>query len=370
MLISRSHLCCLIFFSSLISIVISQTHMSSPKDHTALFIFGDSLFDAGNNNYLKNPIGRANFWPYGETFFKYPTGRCSDGRIIPDFIAEYLNLTYIGPYLEPGKHNFKNGVSFASGGAGALDETHQGKTISLKTQLKYFKKVKQQMKQKLGDRETKKLLSRAIYLFSIGTNDYLSPILTNSSLLQSYTKQEYVGMVIGNLTRVLQEIHENGGRKFGFVSVGAVDCLPNVRAFNSEKSGGCVKQVTKIVKLHNKQFSIVMKQLQTQLHGFKYSDFDFYKSLSERIKNPFGYGFKEAKSACCGRGRFRGTGNCGGKGNLFELCDNPDEYLFYDGHPTEKANHQFAELLWSGSTAFTRPCNLEQLLLSENLVLE
>lgn len=54
-----------------------------------LFIFGDSLFDAGNNNYLNTTTRfQANFWPYGETFFNYPTGRVSDGRIIPDFIGD------------------------------------------------------------------------------------------------------------------------------------------------------------------------------------------------------------------------------------------------------------------------------------------
>jgi hypothetical protein len=56
--------------------------------HIPLFIFGDSFFEAGNNNYIRNAFGRANFWPYGETFFKYPTGRFSDGRVIPDFIGK------------------------------------------------------------------------------------------------------------------------------------------------------------------------------------------------------------------------------------------------------------------------------------------
>lgn len=57
-------------------------------DHVALFIFGDSIFDAGNNNYINTSARfRANFWPYGESFFKYATGRFSDGRLIPDFIG-------------------------------------------------------------------------------------------------------------------------------------------------------------------------------------------------------------------------------------------------------------------------------------------
>ena len=53
------------------------------KNHVALFILGDSMFDAGNNNYIDTTF-QANYCPYGETF-KYPTGRFSDGRLIPDF---------------------------------------------------------------------------------------------------------------------------------------------------------------------------------------------------------------------------------------------------------------------------------------------
>ncbi|KAG6606119.1 GDSL esterase/lipase 5, partial [Cucurbita argyrosperma subsp. sororia] len=87
-----------------------------------LFIFGDSLYDVGNNNYM-NTTAVVNFQPYGQTFFKFPTGRFCDGREIPDFIAEYAGLPLILPYLYPGIKDFVKGVNFASGGARALDET-------------------------------------------------------------------------------------------------------------------------------------------------------------------------------------------------------------------------------------------------------
>lgn len=60
----------------------------SVPQHKALFVFGDSLFDPGNNQYLTNGIKpQTSNWPYGETYFNYPTGRFSDGRILPDFIG-------------------------------------------------------------------------------------------------------------------------------------------------------------------------------------------------------------------------------------------------------------------------------------------
>jgi hypothetical protein len=79
--------------------------------------------------------------------------------------------------------------------------------IDLNTQLKYFKNMETLLKRKHGEAQTKKLLSRAVYLFSIGGNDYLAPFATNSSLLLSYSHEEYVDMVIGNLTTVIKVIN-------------------------------------------------------------------------------------------------------------------------------------------------------------------
>lgn len=56
----------------------------------ALFIFGDSYFDVGNNNYINtSTLDQANFWPYGKSYFNSPTGRFSDGRLISDFIGKH-----------------------------------------------------------------------------------------------------------------------------------------------------------------------------------------------------------------------------------------------------------------------------------------
>lgn len=53
----------------------------------AFFVFGDSLVDNGNNNYLAT-TARADSPPYGiDTPNGRPTGRFSNGRNIPDFIS-------------------------------------------------------------------------------------------------------------------------------------------------------------------------------------------------------------------------------------------------------------------------------------------
>ncbi|XAR49842.1 hypothetical protein NMG60_11003999 [Bertholletia excelsa] len=354
----------LIHFTFLLVQSSSRAYLPQPKNHVALFIFGDSLFDAGNNNYINTTTNfQANFVPYGETFFHHPTGRFCDGRLIPDFIAEHAKLPLLPPYKQPGNYQFTHGVNFASAGAGALSQTFAGMVIDLKTQLVYFKNVKKMLEQKLGEEEANKFLSSAVYLLSIGSNDYLLPILTNFTS-QFYSREEFVGMVIGNLTTVVEGIYKTGGRKFGFVNLGPLGCFPFMRALNIANGGECVEEATAFAKLHNIALSKVLKRLERRLHGFKYSKFDLYTTSLEAMNNPSKYGFKEANSACCGSGPFRGEDSCGGKRGVaeYELCSDPNEYIFFDSaHPTETANRQIAQLMWNGTPDDVSPYNLKAL---------
>ncbi|KAJ7942461.1 GDSL esterase/lipase [Quillaja saponaria] len=339
----------LIFFLGLVSKSFGlSVSKHSSKLHAPFFIFGDSIFDAGNNNYISTTtLDQANFWPYGETYFKFPTGRFSDGRLISDFIAEYAKLPPIPPFLKPGYANFYHGVNFASGGAGALVETYQGSVIPLNTQIRNFKKVVTWYRHKLVYYEAKMTLSRAVYMFSIGANDYISPFVTNSGVLKSYSAPDYVGMVLGNLTITLKEIYKIGGRKFAFINLPPLGCLPAIRVIGN---GSCFEEVSSLVKLHNQALPKLLLKLDKQLKGFKYSLYDFHSSLSQRINHPSKYGFKEGKTACCGTGPYRGVYSCGGKRIVkeFELCDKPNAYVFWDSyHPTENANKQIAAQMWN-----------------------
>ena len=74
--------------------------------------------------------------------------------------------------------------------------------IDLKTQLSYFKKVSKVLRQDLGDAETTTLLAKAVYLISIGGNDYEISLSENSS--STHTTEKYIDMVVGNLTTVIK----------------------------------------------------------------------------------------------------------------------------------------------------------------------
>lgn len=57
----------------------------------AMFVFGDSLIDNGNNNNLPS-FAKANYYPYGIDFSGGPTGRFSNGYTIVDEIGNLFIL--------------------------------------------------------------------------------------------------------------------------------------------------------------------------------------------------------------------------------------------------------------------------------------
>ncbi|XP_056170074.1 GDSL esterase/lipase 2-like isoform X2 [Syzygium oleosum] len=282
----------------------------------------------------------------------------------PSKYAEYANLPLIPPYLQMKDGEFMGGANFASGGAGALVDTYKGYVVDLKMQLKQLEQLEMKLRKEMGSEKAKRIIKEGVYLISIGTNDY--SLFLNPALFRSISMEEYVGMVIGNITTVLKGIYEVGGRKFAMIGIGKFGCAPSRRALT--RNGACSGEANKIAKLHNVALTSILAKLETQLHGFQYSYFDYYTSGSERIQYPSKYGFKEAKTACCGSGPYRGNFTCGGQRGVkeYSLCRHPEEHVFFDsGHSSERANRQYARLMWKGSLSVIRPRNLKALFKHE-----
>ncbi|KAJ0007017.1 hypothetical protein Pint_28822 [Pistacia integerrima] len=301
--------------------IFATTTSLQSRRHAALFVFGDSLYDPGNNNFINTSITyKANYPPYGETFFRFPTGRFSDGRLISDFIAKYAHLPYWEPYLAPGQHEFINGANFASGGACAIADNNPN-VLSLEAQLSNFKEVVSLLKQQLGDAEAGQILTNAVYLSSIGGVDYhifsdQYPNATESEM------ENYVQVVIGNITNVIKEIYALGGRKFAFQNVGPLGCSPVAKQLNNLTKTECWKGTLSLARQHNRALVTAAKELEIQLPAFNFIIFDYFTTLMNLDCNPFKYGFKEADIACCGSGIYHAS-DCG-IGD-YELCKNPND---------------------------------------------
>ncbi|KAK9268713.1 hypothetical protein L1049_000474 [Liquidambar formosana] len=307
----------------------------------AIFVFGDSSVDAGNNNQISTVL-KSNFEPYGRDFFGgQPTGRFSNGRIPPDFIAEAFGVKPTIPaYLDP-KYNiaeFATGVCFASAGTGYDNATSDVlSVIPLWKELENYKEYQKQLRAFLGDERANWVLSEALYLMSIGTNDFLENYYVVPGRSSHFSIEEYQHFLEGIAGNFITELYQLGARKISLGGLPPMGCLPLERTTNLFSRSDCVAEYNNVAKDFNKKLQGLVEKLNKELAGIRLVFSNPYDILLEMIEKPSSFGFKYAAVACCATGMFEMSYLCNEFNPL--TCTDANEYVFWDSfHPTEKTN--------------------------------
>ncbi|KAL2485615.1 GDSL-like Lipase/Acylhydrolase superfamily protein [Abeliophyllum distichum] len=307
----------------------------------ALLIFGDSVVDAGNNNYLET-IVKANFPPYGRDFVNHkPTGRFCNGKLASDFTAENLGFTSYPPaYLSKnatGK-NLLIGANFASASSGYYDETAKlYNTIPLSKQLEFYKDYQKKLVGVAGKSNASSIISGSVYLISSGSSDFVQNYYINPLLYKVYTTDQFSDILLQSYTKFIQELYKLGARKIGVTTLPPLGCVPTVITIFGEDSNECVKKVNKAAISFNNKLNETSQKLQSKLSGLNLVVLDIYQPLYDLVTKPSDNGFFESRKACCGTGLVETSILCNAESP--GTCKNATEYVFWDGfHPSEAAN--------------------------------
>lgn len=209
-------------------------------------------------------------------------------------------------------------------------------------------------------------------------------------------------------------MYSDGGRKFAFLGLDSLGCAPGMRFENIvQKLGeGCHENSTKLANLFNTMLIQLLHKFAKEQKGFKFAYLDSYTLMKSIVSNPSKYGtksilfpptllrtnnnnlifmmsnpvsllyiyiydelmiinlgLKEAITACCGSREYRGNPSCGGRrkrfGKYFQVCQNPHEYVFFDGgHFSEETHKIHANAFWNGTTTITGSYTVEKLFKS------
>ncbi|VAI16685.1 unnamed protein product [Triticum turgidum subsp. durum] len=262
----------------------------------AIIVFGDSSVDTGNNNFIPT-IARSNFWPYGLDFADgHPTGRFSNGRLATDFISEAFGLpASIPAYLDT--------------------------TLTIGEEI----------------------IREALYIWSIGTNDFIENYYNLPERRMQYTAAEYEAYLLGLAESSIRAVHALGGRKMDFTGLTPMGCLPAERMGNRGDPGQCNEEYNAVARSFNAKLKqAVVPKLNKELPGLHLVYADTYDVLDAVVRKPADYGFEHAERGCCGTGMFEAGYFCSLSTSL--LCTNPNKYVFFDAiHPTERMYNMLAD---------------------------
>ncbi|XLR48702.1 hypothetical protein S83_033362 [Arachis hypogaea] len=327
----------------------------------ALYVFGDSLVDNGNNNWIPD-VAKSNYYPYGSNFFAGPTGRFSNGKNLVDFLAEYMGLPYPPPYLSKERPSSLTGINYASGAAGIVEYTGSqvGVVLPLDEQLANFQMtITRDLPIHMTQSQISEHLSKAIYLLSIGNNDYLINYLgafTGVSPTSTvYAPEPFADLLINTLEKQLQQLYKLGARKIILNDLCPLGCTPMYLKTCPHK-GACVDEINALVQHFNKRLPSMLQRLSSTLTGAVFVQGNIYATATEIILNPTKYGFSDVRNQCCETSF-----------NLMCMplktpCSDPQEKFFWDGaHPTEATYSIIAKRMVSDKSVLT-PFTLQELL--------
>ncbi|KAK4417459.1 GDSL esterase/lipase [Sesamum alatum] len=329
---------------------------------TAMYVFGDSLSDPGNNIYFNDTLTKANYWPYGIDSDIGATGRFSNGRILVDFIGEFLGFPLIPSYADTVAKgaDVLLGVNYASAGAGILEETghHFGHVIPLGQQLSNFKTTLNQLSNQMQEEELSNYLAKALVFVDMGANDYLNNYILPGVYrsMSTYSPQQFADLLINLYTGHILELQSLGLRKFFIAEVAPIGCIPFITVSRLTPSGKCETYSNNLVQIFNSRLKPLVYRLNSDHPGSVFTLCASFQLFMDVHDNADAYGFKVKDGACCGLG--------GRKGACLPNtvpCSNRDEFIFWDdAHPTQAANWILANLIYN-NTSYTSPVTIQQM---------
>ncbi|XP_042492118.1 GDSL esterase/lipase At1g06990-like, partial [Macadamia integrifolia] len=278
-----------IFFWSVTFFLSSWAYVNvSLYNIPAVFAFGDSTLDTGNNKY-RNTLFRGDHPPYGRDFPGHvASGRCSNGKIMPDLVVACLGIKDLLPaYLDPKvtELDLITGVSFASAGSGL--DTFMGPLYNvtyMSTQLDYFKECLERIQQTFGRIRATNIVENSLIIIGAGSVDMLFNYYDVPVRRIQYSVSAYHDLLLQNLEPIVLRLYNMGARKIAISGLPPIGCLPFQRLLGAGASlltlqlprYDCVDQQNQDSQAYNAKLQDLIGTWKAELPGAKLAYANIY----------------------------------------------------------------------------------------------
>jgi phospholipase/lecithinase/hemolysin len=268
---------------------------ASAASFSQLFIFGDSLSDAGNayNGTLKQI-------PPSPPYFE---GRFSNGNIWADYLGEQLNLK---PTLLTSLTTTSpsQGINFAIAGSKSGQGNSLVPFLPLPGVLEQVKLLTNSL-----PNENTKLDSNALYAIWGGANDYINAGITDTN------------QTVNNLTSAVGLLTQAGAKNVMVLN------LPDLGKTPQALNAGTSSNLSALTERHNTTLKSALLPFSSNT-GLNIISVDVNNAFKEIFANPQAFGLNNVSQPCL---------------TLFSVCNNPSDFLFFDNiHPTTKLHNLIA----------------------------
>ncbi|MBW4621056.1 MAG: SGNH/GDSL hydrolase family protein [Cyanosarcina radialis HA8281-LM2] len=288
-----------------LSLAWAQPSAAEGSSFRRLYIFGDSLSDPGNVYTL---TGRT--VPPSPPYFQ---GRTSNGPLWTEYFASNLGLLPTN-LVDVDRFPPTEGINFAFVGATSSSKNVlNGSLFGLQQQIAAFSQLPR-------PRQT-----RTLYAVWIGANDYLSlfPADPNRWNLRQ-TPQE----TVRNISVALTALAKAKAKTILVFNLSDLGQTPFGRS-NPSLS----QQLTLLTKIHNWVLRVELLRLRQQFPGTEFILVDIDRLFKTVVREPQKFHFTNVTTSCLNL-----------QVNPPQICDRPDEYLFWDGiHPTHTGHRIIAQ---------------------------
>lgn len=195
--------------------------------------------------------------------------------------------------------------------------------LSISKQLDYFRHYKIHLRNLVGTKEAEEIVQNALYILSLGTNDFLQNYYVEPTRSKQYNIERYMNYLISCmrtaikvswhnarnsnigyieiravlliyilivffvfLASLLQTMHSLGARKLVVVGVPPFGCMPLVRTFRDDIK--CDTELNKVAFSFNSKIQRELKSLEGS--SLRSVFLDIYSIILNAIDNPKRYG--------------------------------------------------------------------------------
>lgn len=158
--------------------------------------------------------------------------------------------------------------------------------------MEYYKEYQTKLKAYAGEAKANFIISEALYLVSVGTNDFLENYYTLPNTRSKYTVDQFQDFLVGLVEKFVKDIYGLGAQKISLTGLPPMGCLPLERATNyvNGNGNGCMEGYNLVALNFNGKLNDLVKKMNGELAGIRVVFSNPYGIFMQMIKKPSQFG--------------------------------------------------------------------------------